>query len=100
MNNDNTGEILINKAEVENAEHILCDNCFEPVVFLLRDKDHEFSVGLTTLLECLAFAIRNGDLPKLPASWCSDVSNAFRIRLGDDVSYYDAETFKKRFPRL
>ena len=29
---------IFNRAEVEKAEHINCDNCFDPVVFMLKDK--------------------------------------------------------------
>lgn len=57
MTEHETKEIFFNRAEAEDAEHICCDNCFEQVVFLLKDKDHEFSIGLTTVLRCLEFAI-------------------------------------------
>lgn len=98
MDNLSHKEIFFNRAEVENSERIHCDNCFEQVVFLLRDKDHEFSMGLTTVLDCLAFSIKNGDLPKLPESWVSDVENVLNIHLDEEISYYDYETYKKRNP--
>lgn len=98
MNNLNHKEIFFNRAEVEQAERITCEHCFEPVVFLLSDKEHKFSIGLSTILQCLNFAIKNGDLPKLPSSWCSDVNNAFDFYLDEEVSYYDQESFKKRNP--
>lgn len=93
MDKVNNKEIFFNRADVEKAESIHCENCFEKVIFLLKDKDHEFSMGLSTVLECLAFAIKNGDLPKLPLSWVNLV-------YGDNISaisYYDEEHFKKRY---
>ena len=85
MNDNNNKEIFFNRAEVENAEKIYCENCFEQVVFMLKDKDHEFSMGLSTVLECLKFAIENGELPKLPLSW---VNIVYRKNISE-ISYYD-----------
>ena len=71
-------EVFFNRAEVENADQIVCDNCFEEIVFMLRDSyGHEFSLGLTTVLDCLAFAVNGGNLPKLPVSWLSDVDHNY-----------------------
>ena len=96
MDKKQHNEIFFNRAEVESAEQIACDKCFEQVVFSLKDNYHEFSIGITTVLECLAFAIYQGNLPKLPRSWCADVERALNITLGEEISYYDYETFKER----
>lgn len=96
MNDEKCKEIFFNRAEVESAERISCEKCFERVVFSLKDNYHDFSVGLTTVLECLAFAISQGELPKLPRSWCADVEHALNITFGEEISYYDYETFKER----
>ena len=98
MDNSDKKEIFFNRAEVQKAEEMHCDICFEEVVFLLRDKDHDFSMGLTSVLECLAFAIVNGSLPKLPESWVSDVENTLGVHFDEEISYYDYETFEKRNP--
>jgi len=89
-------EIFFNRAEILEAENMSCENCFEQVVFLLKDREHEFSMGLTTVLQCLAFAISQGELPKLPRSWCSDVEHAFDIMFDEKISYCDYETFMER----
>lgn len=86
MDENKNKEIFFSRAEVKEAERVSCENCFEQVVFMLKDKDHEFSMGLTTVLECLSFAIKNGDLPKLPLSWVYSVYGASL----DDISYYDS----------
>ncbi len=100
MNIDELKGIFFSRAEVEDSEKITCDSCFEHIVFMLRDsQDREFSVGLGTILDCLAFAIDNGDLPKLPVSWLSDVDNVYRTGFSENknISYYDEETYKKRY---
>ena len=46
-------EIFFDRADVKKAERLHCDNCFEQVVFHLRDSsDREFSLGLSHVLEC------------------------------------------------
>lgn len=91
MNQNENKEVFFNRAEVKKAEHICCENCFENVIFLLKDKEHEFSMGLSTVLECLKFAIENGDLPKLPLSW---VNLVYGNNISE-ISYYDEERYKK-----
>lgn len=96
--NKNHKEIFFTRAEMENAERIYCDNCFEQVVFMMRDKEHEFSIGLATVLECVIFAIRNGDLPKLPQSWLSDVDSIYNTAYAsdEDTSYFDCNFPRRR----
>ena len=94
MENINHKEIFFNRAEAVGAEKMCCENCFEKAVFLLKDKDHEFSMGLTTVLQCLEFAIKNSILPKLPMSWCADVGDTYDIEFDCDVSYYDERADK------
>ena len=93
-------EIFFNRADIEKAEKVACDNCFEHMVFMLRDsQQHEFSVGITTILECLTFAISTGDLPKLPLSWLDGVDQVYNtgFSCNEDISYYDYETYKERY---
>ncbi len=77
MNQNENKEIFFNRAEIKNAQHICCENCFENVVFMLKDKDHEFSMGLSTVLECLRFAQDNGDIPPIDEKWWIDVRKHF-----------------------
>ncbi len=93
---DNIEKALGNRAEVKSAEDMCCDNCFEQVVFLLKDKDHEFSLGLETVLECLAFAIKNGNLPKLPSDWLRHVDSIYRsgFAFDEDLCYH---VYDKKF---
>lgn len=43
--------------------------CPEELIFAMRDKYHEFSLGLTTILECLQIAESEGYVPELPIAW-------------------------------
>lgn len=98
MDNLNHKEIFFNRAEVRDAERMFCDNCFERTIFHLRDKDHDFSLGLSTVLECLMFAVKNGDLPKLPRSWAAKIDRVgdTNFRFDEDVCYFDYNELKRR----
>lgn len=96
MENIENKEIFFNRAEAVDAEKMYCENCCEKAVFLLKDKDHEFSMGLTTVLQCLEFAIENGVLPKLPNSWVGAVERAYNLEFDDSVQYSDYEFQKER----
>lgn len=70
-------EIYQNRAEgkrngngkMVGTDHTLCQECEEPMVFAMRDKHHEFSIGLSTVLECLRAAEAEGCVPPLPPEW-------------------------------
>ena len=47
----------------------LCENCDEVLAFAMRDNFHEFSIGLSTILECLQIAEKEGYVPPLPDEW-------------------------------
>lgn len=53
----------------EIVDHTDCEECTEDYFFQMKDKDHEFCIGLRTILECLSFAELEGAVPKLPADW-------------------------------
>lgn len=53
----------------EENQEVLCMNCDEPFVFGLKDKSHEFSIGLTTILECLVVAEHEGYVPPFSDEW-------------------------------
>lgn len=98
MENPELKEIFFNRADVEETERVVCDNCFEHMVFMLRDnQQHEFSVGLSTILECLTYAIGTEDLPKLPLSWLDAVDHVYNTAFSDNknISYYDNECIRR-----
>ena len=54
---------------LQPTERQICDNCDERIVFALQDKNLTFSVGISTVLECLQYAEWEGCVPPLPESW-------------------------------
>ncbi len=56
-----------------------CDNCFENLIFALKDNSHEFSIGLLTILECLKFAEDNGAVPTLPYEWWLSLKSRYQM---------------------
>lgn len=61
-----TQDALNNRAELQQAAEKT--ECY-PVVFLLRDNYHEFTLGLDTVLQCLHFAEEQGAIPPIPDDW-------------------------------
>lgn len=98
MEKGNIRDSFENRAFAKSNELVNCENCSESVVFHMQDNNHSFSMGLTTVLECIAFAIKNGDLPKLPLSWLSDVDFRYDTNFSsdNDLSYGDANYPRKR----
>lgn len=45
------------------------DCCDDTLMFGMRDNHHAFSIGLSTILECLRYAEREGEVPRLPEGW-------------------------------
>lgn len=45
----------------------------EKIYFLLRSEENKFVIGLSDILECLRFAEKEGEVPKLPAEWWGEI---------------------------
>lgn len=54
-----------NSVAIQDGAHeeVLCPHCDEPLVFGMKDNAHEFSIGLTKILECLVVAEHMGYVP-------------------------------------
>lgn len=64
--------LLENEAKLCNDEiedHTDCQECGEDYLFKMKDNFHEFSIGLKTILSCLAMAEKEGAVPKIPYEW-------------------------------
>ena len=46
-----------------------CECCCEELVFAMQDTQHQFSIGLFTILDCLKIAEKQGYVPPLPDDW-------------------------------
>jgi hypothetical protein len=69
-------EIYQNRAVPEDSPQSCqdvtdCPCCLEELVFAMKDNYHQFSIGLSTILSCLAIAEKKGYVPKLPYEWWS-----------------------------
>ncbi|MEM5767942.1 MAG: hypothetical protein AAGU32_06595 [Bacillota bacterium] len=67
-------EIYENRAVLEDRPNPFQDVtdtscCLEELVFAMQDNHHTFSMGLSTVLSCLAIAEKEGYVPKLPYEW-------------------------------
>ena len=60
-----------------NAEVRHEDCCSDPLVFAMRDKHHEFSLGLITVLQCLKIAEEEGFIPPLPFEWWEKINYSY-----------------------
>lgn len=87
MDTKNHQKMNDNKVNLEKAEESVCDSCCESVIFHLCNNEHEFTMGLSTVLECLMFAIQQGDLPKLPLSWLGDADDVCGTFFSEDPQY-------------
>lgn len=58
-------------------DHTNCEECMEDYIFAMKDKTHEFSIGLRTILACLAFAEKEGAVPELPEKWWILINNRY-----------------------
>lgn len=58
-------------------DHAQGSDCREVLLFRMVDQDHEFSLPLSVVLNCLWIAEKEGYVPKLPEQWKIDVENAY-----------------------
>lgn len=67
----NETEIFLNRAYHNGRIQDVTDreDSLEELVFAMRDHSHEFSLGLSTILRCLAIAEKEGYVPQLPSDW-------------------------------
>ena len=77
MTNDTAEPDLARLARRRIIDHMDCDDCTEDYVFLMRQGDREFGIGLTTVLAALAFAEHEGAAPPLPTEWWLKVSRRY-----------------------
>lgn len=71
---DDAKDIYTNRAKLPHNSGVATDCtdfecCPEELVFAMQDTKHAFSLGLTTVLECLDIAEREGYVPPLPDDW-------------------------------
>ncbi|MBU2856342.1 hypothetical protein [Acidithiobacillus sp.] len=73
--------ILDNRADLASADAQDSSVNEEEMVFALQDQHHKFSMGLSTILQCLRMAEQEGGIPKLPSDWWIQVARRYSIIL-------------------
>ncbi|MCR6969996.1 hypothetical protein NS834_26225, partial [Pseudomonas aeruginosa] len=81
MDTMNHDDILNNRAELlqEQNGDDSGSLCHDELIFALQDKHHAFSLGLSTVLQCLKMAEHEGVVPELPEGWWSRMANRYRL---------------------
>lgn len=70
MKKNQQKDIYRNRAQLDEATDISdFECCPENLVFAMKDKHHSFSIGLSTILHCLAIAEKEGYVPEIPSEW-------------------------------
>lgn len=59
-------------------DHANCDECLEEYIFAMKDSEHQFTIGLRTILACLSFAEEEGAVPQIPVQWWHKVSQRYQ----------------------
>ncbi len=75
----NHDEVIENRAmlQQEDAKKISCPTCDETLVFGMRDSQHDFSLGLLTVLECIAIAEKHEQVPPISQKWWDQIFKRF-----------------------
>lgn len=75
----------MNDKNTIESERVCCENCDESVIFHFKDgQGNDIAMGLSTILDCITFAIQCGDLPKLPMSWLADADSICGTEFAND----------------
>ena len=59
----------------ENFTKQTCECCYDRIVFALSSNDAHFTVGISTILECLSVAEKEGAIPPIGSDWWIGVKN-------------------------
>lgn len=75
---------LGNRADIQPGGDLCSDTlafdcCREELVFAMKDNEHTFSMGLTTVLQCLIYAEHQGYVPELPDGWWRQLMGKFNL---------------------
>lgn len=75
-------DAFLNRADLSGSnpqDHSDCDRCDDEIIFRLKDNHHEFSIGLTTILNCLKLAEDKNAIPKLSDKWWMSIKSRYKI---------------------
>ncbi|WP_199533062.1 hypothetical protein [Thiopseudomonas alkaliphila] len=83
VNTSHPQEIIENRATLpaQEATKNSHDCCTNHLLFALQDNHHSFSLGITTILECLYVAQSEGAIPELSDDWWHRVMNYYKLNI-------------------
>ena len=65
---------------IQNSENQICDTCDDTMIFsLATEKGDNFSIGLSTILQCLQIAENEGNIPEINLDWWTTVTNRYKV---------------------
>ncbi|WP_414041274.1 hypothetical protein ACJU26_04125 [Acidithiobacillus sp. M4-SHS-6] len=73
--------VLDNRASLDGTGVQDSSENEEEMVFALQDRHHRFSMGLSTVLQCLRMAEQEGGVPHLPSDWWIQVARRYPVIL-------------------
>lgn len=65
------------KEKIIIEDHTECQECSEDYIFLMQDNNGKFTLGLQTILECLAIAQEVNAIPEIPSEWWNRINNRY-----------------------
>ncbi|WP_208423017.1 hypothetical protein [Latilactobacillus fragifolii] len=73
----NQANPLLKNGQWQIEDHTQGQDCSEALLFMMKDRDHEFALPLSVVLSCLRVAETEGYVPSLSDNWWIDVKNAY-----------------------
>ncbi|MEJ1319618.1 hypothetical protein ACPBEH_11530 (plasmid) [Latilactobacillus sp. 5-91] len=73
----NQANPLLKAGQWQIEDHTQGQDCSEALLFKMKDRDHEFALPLSVVLNCLWVAEKEGYVPPLSDKWWIDVKNAY-----------------------
>ncbi len=76
MKNEDINKVKLKQREV--IEHFCCEECSEEYLFKMKDNEHEFYMGMKTILQCLSIMEQERIVPQLPNDWWIALMNRYK----------------------
>ena len=73
----NQANPLIKNDQWQIEDHTQGQDCSEALLFKMKDRDHEFALPLSVVLNCLWVAEKEGYVPELSNKWWIAAKNAY-----------------------
>lgn len=82
MGNGNDKANITGRATYRINPTVVCPD-MEQLYFEMEAGGHVFEVGIVTILECILFAEKEKQLPKLPLTWYTEVCGRYDLPISE-----------------